>query len=272
MEMLDELGELVSGRDSSRVGGGGLALDVLELDELLLELELLLLFVAEPEEHAALPDERGVELAERFAEQVLAERAAPLTGSERAHLVVADLAQRDEKVDDRVHRRDGVEQGRLRGYVARLERVVGLCELADQHRAVDVLAVGTRLQVRVEELLALDERVGQRAERLVDDLGLARQVQDGLADLGDRLAGGRGSEVDGQVGQAEYLHEGHEAALLDELLAVVVRGVVAQNGLDELHDVRDVVEQRDALGLFVVVGYKCEMKLEMRQTLSVTLI
>jgi len=72
------------------------------------------------------------------------------------------------------------------------------------------------------EGLALRERLGQGAEGLVDDQGLASQVEDGLADLGDRLAGGGGGKVDGQVGQREDLEEGRQALLLDELFAVVV--------------------------------------------------
>jgi hypothetical protein len=78
-------------------------------------------------------------------------------------------------------------------------------------------------------------------------------VQDGLADLGDGLAGGRARKVNGQVGQAEYFKERVQALLLDELLAVVVRGVVGEDGLDELHDVGDVVEQGNVFDLLLLL-------------------
>ena len=49
----------------------------------------------------------------------------------------------------------------------------------------------------------------------------------GFADGRHGLAGGRGGELDGQVGQTEDVHQRLQALLADELAAVVVRRVVA---------------------------------------------
>ena len=57
----------------------------------------------------------------------------------------------------------------------------------------------------------------------------------GLADGRHSLAGGRGGELDGQVGQTEDVHQRLQTLLADELATVVVRRVVAQDRLHELH-------------------------------------
>ena len=82
------------------------------------------------------------------------------------------------------------------------------------------------------------------------------KIQDGFGDSGDRLAGLVSREVDGQVGQAEDSHERDEAALGHELSTMIVRRVVAKNGVHEFHDVVNVVHERHGLLLRVGRGHK----------------
>lgn len=56
-----------------------------------------------------------------------------------------------------------------------------------------------------------------------------------FADSGYGLAGGRGGEVNREVGQAQDGDEGQQALLVHKLLTVVVRCVVAEDGLHKLH-------------------------------------
>lgn len=59
--------------------------------------------------------------------------------------------------------------------------------------------------------------------------------QDGFADPGHGLAGCGRREVDGKVGKAQDGDERPQPPLGHELLAVIVCGVVAQDGLHEFH-------------------------------------
>ena len=68
------------------------------------------------------------------------------------------------------------------------------------------------------------------------------------------LAGWLDWEVDREVGEAEDPHEGDEALLRDKLPAVVVRAVVGQDRVHELHHVEDVVNQGNHLLLSVLQG------------------
>jgi hypothetical protein len=97
------------------------------------------------------------------------------------------------------------------------------------------------------EVFKIFKDVIQVEEALFENVGFVRQVQDRLRNCRDCLAGCVGWKVDGQIGQAEDAHERHEAFLKNEFSAVVVGRVVGQDGVDKLHDVVDVVDERDRL-------------------------
>ncbi len=99
------------------------------------------------------------------------------------------------------------------------------------------------------------EHVVEVQKPLLQHLGLVCQGQYGLRDSCHRLACLVGGEVDGQVGQPQDSHERDEAFLLDKLPTVVVRRVVAQDGVDKLHDVVDIVYERDGLLLGLAGWY-----------------
>ena len=86
-------------------------------------------------------------------------------------------------------------------------------------------------------------------QTLPEHLWLVGQVEDRLGDGRDCLTSGVGREIDGQVRQAENAHQRHEAFLLNKFSAVIVGRVVGEDGVDELHDVVDVVDQRHGLFL-----------------------
>ena len=58
------------------------------------------------------------------------------------------------------------------------------------------------------------------------------------------LTGGRDGKVDRQIGQTENVHERYQTLLDHKFAAVIIRRIVAQNGVDKLHHVQYVIDQR----------------------------
>ena len=84
-------------------------------------------------------------------------------------------------------------------------------------------------------------------QALPENLWLVGQVKYRLGDCRDRLTGRVGRKIDWQIWQAENAHQRHETFLLNELSAVIVGRVVGEDCVDELHDVVDVVDERNGL-------------------------
>lgn len=77
----------------------------------LLQLSMLLLLVAEPQQHRTLPDQVHVQLGQAL-QYINAKLTAPLGHNEIPRVVLIDASKRDEQIDERMNTRDRVQERR----------------------------------------------------------------------------------------------------------------------------------------------------------------